>query len=54
VEKAFEVIRSDSGTHFDPRIVEAFFDIKETILKIKDRWDIQEPILSVQENFGIE
>ncbi|MBD3380322.1 MAG: HD domain-containing protein [Candidatus Omnitrophica bacterium] len=34
VEAAFEIIWQGRGTHFDPRIVDAFFEIKEEILEI--------------------
>ena len=37
VEKAFEIIKEGRGTHFDPRVVDAFFEIKDEILKIKNR-----------------
>lgn len=36
VEKAFEIIREGKGSHFDPRVVDAFFSIKDKILKIKN------------------
>jgi len=32
-EQALEIISSESGKHFDPKIVEAFFDVKEEICK---------------------
>lgn len=37
LEKAHEIIREESGTHFDPQVVEAFFEAAEDIAKmIKD------------------
>ncbi|PKM84656.1 MAG: two-component system response regulator [Firmicutes bacterium HGW-Firmicutes-11] len=35
-EVAMEMIREESGQHFDPEIVEAFFGIEETIKEIAD------------------
>ncbi len=35
-DRALEVLRSDSGTHFDPEIVEAFFEILPQILAVKE------------------
>lgn len=42
VEKAFETIEQDAGSHFDPRLVEAFLSIRDEILAIKTEWDRQE------------
>lgn len=36
IEEAFEIIKKERGTHFDPMIVETFFKIKEEILSIKE------------------
>ncbi|MBK6607199.1 MAG: response regulator [Leptospiraceae bacterium] len=33
-EQAFELIRNESGKHFDPRFVELFFSVKEQVLEI--------------------
>ena len=38
VEKSFAIIKEGRGSHFDPRLVDAFFEIEETILQIKDRY----------------
>lgn len=35
VQKALDVIKGDSGTHFDPDIVEAFFSVLPDILHVK-------------------
>lgn len=35
IEEAFDYIQAQKGKHFDPRVVEAFFAIKEKILHIK-------------------
>lgn len=42
VERAFEVLVNDSGTHFDGHLVELFISIKEEILAIKSHWDAKE------------
>ncbi len=34
VEKALEIIRSERGTHFDPAVVDAFFDALDEILYV--------------------
>ncbi|MFW5426360.1 MAG: two-component system response regulator [Methylophagaceae bacterium] len=39
VEKAFETLKQDAGTHFDDRLVYLFISIKQEIVEIKDRWD---------------
>lgn len=38
VERALEVIRADSGTHFDPKCVDAFFTGLPRILRIKEEF----------------
>lgn len=35
VDEAFEIIRKDSGTHFDPLIVEAFFNAEDEIRRVQ-------------------
>lgn len=30
-EKAFEILQGDSGSHFDPVIVQCFFEIREDV-----------------------
>ncbi len=37
-EKALAVLRAESGTHFDPRVVEAFFRVLPKILEIKNQF----------------
>ena len=37
-EKVLATIRQESGRHFDPRIVEAFFDIQDVIRAIRERF----------------
>ena len=36
LEKAFQMIKEESGSHFDPLIVKAFFDTKDMIAKIAE------------------
>jgi putative two-component system response regulator len=35
VEKCFQIIREGRGSHFDPAVVDAFFDAEEEILSIR-------------------
>jgi putative two-component system response regulator len=37
-EKAFDLIRKESGLHFDPAIVQVFFSIQEELLELQDKW----------------
>lgn len=36
LEQAFQMIREESGTHFDPVVVDAFFDTKDMVIKISE------------------
>ena len=36
--KAFEYLRSQSGRHFDPRMVEAFLGMHKEVAEIQDQW----------------
>lgn len=38
-EKAMEIIQKDSGTHFDPDIVEAFISLEKEFARIRDEHD---------------
>ncbi|MBF0383659.1 MAG: response regulator [Magnetococcales bacterium] len=38
VEKTVEVMKQDSGTHFDPNLTPLFFDRLDSILEIKEKW----------------
>ena len=44
LEKAFETIRGDAGSHFDPHMVDVFLSIREEIVRIKDEWDAREDV----------
>ena len=35
-EKAFSIIEEESGTHFDPKLVDAFFRAKDEVLRVAD------------------
>lgn len=39
IERAFDVIEQDAGSHFDPQMVECFLTIKKQILAIKEKWN---------------
>lgn len=36
-DKAFEMVREGEGTHFDPKVVEAFFSVADEIVKTRDQ-----------------
>lgn len=40
LEKSLSIIRDGNGSHFDPDVVDAFFDIQKEILAIKDQFGI--------------
>lgn len=42
LEKAFDIIKNDSGTHFDPEVVEAFFAAKDEVIRVKESFDKKE------------
>ena len=42
VDKAFETLTKDAGSHFDPKLVARFIEIKDEILSIKETWDTKE------------
>jgi HD-GYP domain-containing protein (c-di-GMP phosphodiesterase class II) len=46
-EKTLAVIREESGRHFDPEVVEAFFDIYDVILAIREKYQDQAPELDI-------
>lgn len=41
-EKALAIIQEESGTHFDPKVVDAFFAAKDRILEIADEFSEME------------
>ena len=34
-EKCFQIISEERGTHFDPKVVDAFFSMRDAIVKIQ-------------------
>lgn len=42
MERIFEFLRQNRGTHFDPKVVDCFFDILPDILDLKTTWDNKE------------
>jgi two-component system response regulator RpfG len=44
-EQAFEYVRSQSGKHFDPRMVEAFLGARKAVLEVQNEWS--DPLMSV-------
>ncbi|MEQ9617309.1 MAG: HD domain-containing phosphohydrolase [Phycisphaerales bacterium] len=38
IEKSFSIIQEDSGTHFDPRVVEAFMSMRSSVSDIYDAY----------------
>ncbi|MCR5561989.1 MAG: HD domain-containing protein [Desulfovibrio sp.] len=42
LEKAFAIIQEESGSHFDPRVVAAFFAAKDEIIRTKEEFDNDE------------
>ncbi|MEB2401835.1 HD-GYP domain-containing protein [Parapusillimonas granuli] len=52
VEAAIELIRSESGRHFDPDLVERFIGCLPEILKIKERWTDHEGAPGEDANAG--
>ena len=48
LEKAFAIIREESGTHFDPRVVAAFFAAMEEIVSVESFFKQQEQLEGCQ------
>ena len=42
IAKAFEELKLGRGKHFDPRLVECFFDHQLEFLSVKEQWDVRE------------
>jgi putative two-component system response regulator len=42
IETALEEIKKSAGSHFDPELVDRFFEIKDEILELKNYWDSKE------------
>jgi len=39
LDKAFDTIQKKSGSHFEPRLVEAFFSVQPEILELREQWN---------------
>ena len=48
LEKSLEIIREGRGGHFDPRVVDAFFEILEDVLTIKEKYKDEEQSRFIQ------
>jgi len=44
IGKAFDIIRQDSGSYFDPFLSALFLDIKDEIIHIMEKWETKEKI----------
>ncbi len=42
VDKSFSIIEESKGSHFDPRVVEAFMDIEQEILRIRTHYQTED------------
>ena len=42
-DKVLDTIKEESGKHFDPEIVSAFFDVLDVIKSVSQRYPDQEP-----------
>ncbi|MGM0443326.1 MAG: HD domain-containing phosphohydrolase [Fibrobacterota bacterium] len=42
VQRAFDTLLKDRGSHFDPSLIDTFLDIRDEILHIKAEWDRKE------------
>jgi putative two-component system response regulator len=38
IDQATNLIREQSGQHFDPQLVEAFFQCLPSILEVRNKW----------------
>ncbi len=38
IEKALDILKEESGKHFDPKLVPAFLEVVPEVLKIKDQY----------------
>ena len=42
IEEAFELLKKESGAHFEPTLCELFFGIESEVLELKAKWDQEE------------
>ena len=43
LDRILDAIRGNSGHHFEPRLVEAFFDVLAPFLELREEWNRKEP-----------
>ncbi len=48
LEKSYKIIKEGRGNHFNPLVVDAFFDIESDILEIKEKYKDEDESLFVQ------
>jgi len=49
-EKTFAILREGRGTHFDPVLLDLFFDIHDEIRDLKEYWDNKEANTNIEVN----
>ena len=47
-EKAFSIIKEESGKHFDPDVVKAFFAAEDEVVKVEAMFQIEPPVKEIQ------
>ncbi len=52
LEQSLDIIKSDSGSHFDPDVIEAFFSCKDEIIAIKEKYSDDTESLLVKMSEG--
>lgn len=50
VEDSIAEIRNGSGSHFEPRLIDAFCEVIPDIIRVKEKWDNQEVKVTYSEN----
>ncbi len=48
LEKSFDIIKESRGSHFDPKVVEAFFAVEDEILSIREKYKDEHESLLVR------
>ncbi len=52
LEKSLEIIKSDTGSHFDPDVIDAFFSCQDEVIEIKEKYSDDTESLLVQISDG--
>jgi response regulator RpfG family c-di-GMP phosphodiesterase len=47
-EKAFSIIKEESGKHFDPDVVKAFFAAEDEVIKVEAMFQTELPVKEIQ------